>query len=208
MAARTFTVERMQPTEKRAVVASLARAFYDDPLFGYFMPDLITQSRGMLHFMLGAVADAQPFGEVWVARTGGTIASSAVWLPPGAYPRNLQRELMTNLRAGPAYLRTGRRLAGAFRLLGALDRAHHEIEEPHFYLAILGTDPLHQRVGAGAAALRPVLDRCDTEGLHTYLETQKEENLAYYARHSFELVQKVELKGLPPVWTLLRAPRQ
>ena len=49
-----------------------------------------------------------------------------------------------------------------------------------------------------------MLERCDAEGLPAYLETQKEENLAYYARHAFELVQKVEVDGVPPVWTLLR----
>ena len=52
-----------------------------------------------------------------------------------------------------------------------------------------------------------MLERCDTEGLPAYLETQKEENIAYYARHRFDLVQKVDVDGCPPIWTLLRKPR-
>jgi GNAT superfamily N-acetyltransferase len=207
MATRTFEVARMQPGERSAVVGGLARAFYDDPLFGYFMPDPIAQSRGLLSFMGASVTDATPFGEIWVAHTDGKVACSAVWLPPGAYPRGVRRDLLTNLRGSPSFLRTGRRLAGALRLLGALDKAHHEMHEPHYYLAILGTDPLYQRTGAGTAALQPVLDRCDREGVSAYLETQKEENLAYYARHSFDLIQKVDLDGVPPVWTLSRSPR-
>ncbi len=189
------------------MIGALARAFYDDPLFGYFLSDPVAQSKGLLHYMAAAVADAMPFGEIWAARTDGKIACGAVWLPPGAYPRGVRRDLMTNLRGAPAFVRTGRRLAGAFRLLAALDGVHHEVTEPHYYLGILGTDPLFQRSGAGTATLQPVLERCDTEGLHAYLETQKEENLAYYARHSFELVRKVEVEGLPPVWTMLRTPR-
>ena len=68
MATRTFDVDRMQPAERSAVVGGLARAFYDDPLFGYFMPDPIVQSKGLLTFMGAGVADAAPFGEIWVAR--------------------------------------------------------------------------------------------------------------------------------------------
>ena len=127
-----------------------------------------------------------------------------MWLPPGAYPRSLRRELMTYVRTCPTLVHTGKRIGRAFALLSAVDKAHHELHEPHYYLAILGTDPQFQRTGAGTAVLAPVLERCDTEGLPAYLETQKEENIAYYARHRFELVQKIEITGCPPIWTLLR----
>ncbi len=197
----------MQPGDRSAVVGALARAFYDDPLFNYFVPDPISQSKGLLTFMGAGLADAAPFGEAWIARTGGKVACAAVWLPPAAYPRSIRRDLLSNLRGAPTFVRSGRRLAGAMRLLAVLDKAHHEVTEPHYYLNILGTDPLFQRVGAGSAALQPVLERCDGEGLSAYLETQKEENLAYYARHAFELIQKVDVKGVPPIWTMLRRPR-
>ena len=197
----------MTAGEGPSVVAALARAFYDDPLFGYFVPDPVSQCKGLLTFMGASVADAKQFGEIWIARTGGKIACGAVWLPPGAYPRGVRRDLMTNLRALPTFVRSGRRLAGAVRLLAALDKAHHEITEPHYYLGILGTDPLYQRAGAGSATLQPVLDRCDLEGATAYLETQKEENIAYYARHAFDVVQLIDVDGAPPVWTLSRKPR-
>jgi GNAT superfamily N-acetyltransferase len=197
----------MQREERSAVVGALARAFYDDPLFNFFLPDPIRQTRGLLSFMGAGVADAAPFGDVWVAHTDGKVACAAVWLPPGTYPRGTRRDLMTNLRGTPSFVRSGKRLSGAIRLLTALDKAHHAIAVPHYYLAILGSDPLYQRTGAGTAALRPVLQRCDEEGLLAYLETQKEENIAYYVRHAFELVDKVEVAGVPPVWTLSRQPR-
>jgi len=55
--------------------------------------------------------------------------------------------------------------------------------------------------------LGPVLERCDKEKLPAYLETQKEANIAYYARHRFEVVRKLDMPPCPPVWTLLREPR-
>ncbi len=197
----------MQRGDRSAVVAGLARAFYDDPLFEHFVSDPISQSKALLAFMGAGVADAARFGEIWVAHTGGKVACAAVWLPPGAYPRTIRRDLMTNLRGAPTFVRSGRHLPGAVRLLTAVDKAHHELHEPHYYLAILGTDPLFQRIGAGSAALAPVLERCDREGLAAYLETQKEENLSYYARHAFELVQKIDIDGAPPIWTMLRSAR-
>ncbi len=89
----------------------------------------------------------------------------------------------------------------------AVDKAHHEhARDRTSTSAILGTDPQFQRSGAGSAALAPVLERCDTEGLPAYLETQKEANIAYYARHRFDVVQKIEVDGCPPIWTLRRDP--
>jgi GNAT superfamily N-acetyltransferase len=197
----------MQPSEQSAVIGMLGRAFYDDPLFGFFLPDLVQQTRGILSFMGSGVVDAQKYGEVWVAHRDGKVASAAAWLRPGGYPRGFRREAMTILRGTPAFLRAGSRIAASLRLLAEVDKRHHELDQPHWYLGILGSDPLFQRTGAGSAVIQPVLDRCDEEGLDAYLETQKEENLAYYARHAFDDVRVLEVKGVPPIWTLLRKPR-
>jgi GNAT superfamily N-acetyltransferase len=207
MPQRTFDVGRMQAHEQPAVVGAIARAFYEDPLFGFFFPHHVQQTKGVLAFMASGVADAKPFDEIWVARSGESIAAAAVWLPPGGYPRGRRRELLTMARGAPTFAYSGRRIAGALRLTGAVDKAHHELKEPHFYLAILGADPRFQRTGAGSAALQPVLDRCDAEGLPAYLETQQEENLAYYARFAFDVEQKLDVRGAPTIWTLLRKPR-
>jgi len=204
---RQFDVDRLQSSEEPAVIAALSRAFYDDPLFGFFVPHLVKQTKALVSFMRSGVKDASPFNEVWVAHADGKVASAAVWLPPGAYPRGARRDLMTYVRTLPTLFLCGRRLGRAVALLGAVDKAHHEIHEPHYYLGILGSDPQFQRSGAGTAVLAPVLERCDTEGLPAYLETQKEANIAYYARHRFDVVQKIEIEGCPPIWTLLRTPK-
>jgi hypothetical protein len=203
----SFTVERMQPHEQTAVIAALARAFYDDPLFGFFAPNLVRQTKMAMAFMGAGVKDAAPFGETYVAHADGKVAGAAVWLPPGTYPRGVRRDVKQYLRSAPTFAYCGRRVGRALALLSAVDKAHHELQEPHYYLAILGTDPRFQRSGAGTAALAPVLDGCDTQGLPAYLETQKEENLVYYARHRFDVVQKIEVRGCPPIWTLRRDPK-
>jgi hypothetical protein len=203
----SFTIDRMHSHDRAAVVAALARAFYDDPLFRFFAPNPIKQAKMAMSFMSGGVKDAAPFDEIHLARADGRVACAAVWLPPGAYPRGWRRDLESYARSIPSFAYCGRRIGRALALLSAVDKAHHEVVEPHYYLAILGTDPQFQRSGAASAALAPVLDGCDTQGAPAYLETQKEENLAYYARHRFEVVQKIEVRDCPPMWTLRRDPR-
>ena len=61
----------MTPDLQPAVVGALGRAFYDDPLFGFFLPNLVNQTKGVLSFMGAGVADAKPFGEIWVALRDG-----------------------------------------------------------------------------------------------------------------------------------------
>ena len=99
-----------------------------------------------------------------------------------------------------------RRRRVAFRLLQEVDR--HHPPEPHWYLALLATDPTLQGRGMGSDLLGPVLTRCDEEGTIAYTETQKEANVAWYARAGFSLVHEIRLPKSPPVWCLRREPRR
>ena len=84
----------------------------------------------------------------------------------------------------------GDRPAPAARRATAQPSRRVHPHEPHWYLAVLGTDPSFQRTGAGTALLEPVLARVDAEGLPAYLETQKEANLAWYGRFGFDVVER------------------
>ena len=184
----------------QVVTETISLAFHDDPTWSWAFPD---PARRQAHyavfwrFMIGG-AIRYP----WVRMTDGGEAV-AIWIPPGG------TEVAPEDESGYEPLLqelVGSRSGDVLELLARFDAAHPQ-DEPHYYLTLLGTDPLYQRTGAGSAALQPVLDRCDTEGLHAYLETQKEANLAFYARHAFELIAKLEIKGLPPMWTMSRKPR-
>jgi GNAT superfamily N-acetyltransferase len=160
--------------------------------------------RANLTFMHSLVADARGFDEIWVARVGSKVAAVAVWLPPGGYPRGAWRETLGILRDMRSVPRLGSRLRVSIRLQNALQRAHHRVNEPHWYLSLLGADPAFQRSGAGTALLAPILDRCDTDGLPAFLETQKEENVPWYHRFGFEVVEELKVSGCPSMWTMRR----
>jgi GNAT superfamily N-acetyltransferase len=96
-----------------------------------------------------------------------------------------------------------RRRAAA--LLQEVERRHPS--ETHWYLALLATDPGVQGRGIGTALLQPVLARCDTAGIPAYTETQKEENVSWYHRAGFNVIDEVRLPDMPPIWRIWRDPR-
>ena len=89
--------------------------------------------------------------------------------------------------------------------MSALKKNHPK--EPHWYLAGLGTDPVHQRTGVGTALVTPKLEVCDREGLPAYLESSSEGSKRLYLRHGFEVTQELPLPpDGPPVWLMWREP--
>jgi len=201
-----FDVARLRPQDEHAAVVALARAFHDDPLFNFMMPNHLSQARGTLTFMHSLIADAMPFDEVWVARAGDGVVGVAAWLPPGAYPRSAWRDVRKYARDLRSALRLGPRMRSGMRLDRALIEAHARVPEPHWYLSLLATDPSWQRRGVGTALLAPVLERCDDRRELAYLETQKAANVPWYGRHGFDLVEQLSPPDCPSMWLMLRDP--
>jgi GNAT superfamily N-acetyltransferase len=78
--------------------------------------------------------------------------------------------------------------------------------EPHWYLSLLGVDPPRQGLGVGAGLLEHWLDSIDREGLPSYLETDREENVSFYGRAGFSVHVELQVLGAP-VWCMRRPPR-
>jgi GNAT superfamily N-acetyltransferase len=108
---------------------------------------------------------------------------------------------MMQVRIGRLLI-TGQNRRIGLKLLEEVDKVHPS--EPHWYLALLGTDPVMQGRGVGSALLAPAMAQADAEGLPCYLETQKEENLAFYGRQGFDLLHTISVPGSPTVWGMLR----
>ncbi len=70
--------------------------------------------------------------------------------------------------------------------LGELVGARHPGDVPHFYLFLLGA--AEQGRGVGARVMRPVLERCDADGLPAYLESSSTRNVSFYERLGFRVL--------------------
>ncbi len=131
------------------------------------------------------------------------VLAAALWDPPGRQVHT-PREQFAML---PAILRAFRGRLSAGRAVSDLMKANHP-EEPHWYLAVLGTDPSVRGDGFGHALLKSRLERCDAEYAPVYLESSNPDNVPYYQRFGFEVTGEITLPdGGPSLWPMWRRPQ-
>jgi GNAT superfamily N-acetyltransferase len=186
--------------------AVAVRAFDDDPFFSYLFPATAQRHKsvGRLHrsvlHQLGAYATTR------TAYLDGKVVGVAMWVPPKGWPYPVRLQFRQMLSALHAFLPDVGALGRAGPILRAVGHAHPKV--PQWYLQLLMVDPGVQRQGIGGLLQRPTLETCDREGLPAWVETQKEENLAYYGRFGFTVVAEHHtVEGGPSMWSLRRDPK-
>jgi ribosomal protein S18 acetylase RimI-like enzyme len=184
-----------------AMARAMARAFFDDPLISWWLPDEASRlARATRMFEAGYAKVDLRFHEVWT--TDGQ-AGAATWAAPGTWKVGFRQSASVLPATILALRATAPRLV---RTLNALEARHPT--DPHWYLAGLGTDPSRQRTGVGMALMAAGLAHCDDDCLPAYLETQTEANVPYYGRFGFEVVGELDLaRGGPHMWLMRRPPR-
>jgi ribosomal protein S18 acetylase RimI-like enzyme len=196
-------VRRALGSDARDLAVVLARAFEDDPVWSWMLPDETTR-RGRLGIVFDTLVRHVHLrnGGAELAALDGPTGSVALWDPPGQW--RLSFDVL--LRQMPAFLRGfGTRLPAAFAALTTVER--HHPGEPHWYLSYLGTDPVVQGRGLGGALMRSRLDRCDREGTTAYLESSKESNIPFYENFGFRVTREISMpRYCPPVWAMWRDP--
>ena len=195
------TVRAARAQDSAVLARVLAEAFYDDPVCIWFVPQHGLRRRRLERFfqLVSVERVALPHGEV---RTSDDGAGAALWMPPGS----TDTSMLDELRLLPRIVRaTGRGTRRVLRGVAAMDAVHPH--EPHWYLPLLGVLPSRQGQGIGSALLRPVLERCDAEGVPAYLEATSPRNRELYLRHGFEVRDVITLPdGGPPLWLMWREP--
>lgn len=182
------------------VASTLARAFDDDPIMTWFFPDEAKRCQRLPRFMAALTrVSSLPHGHVY---TTDGWTGAALWNPPGTWQTSLLGQFRLFL---PLAGLLGTRLPTLARAFTLIER--HHPREPHWYLLMLGTEPELQGRGIGSALMAPILERCDREGVPAYLESSKERNIPFYARHGFEVTSQMDLPGGPSMWPMWRDPR-
>ena len=184
-----------------------ARSFYDDPFFIHLSDEPRLRARGLAVYMRShLVALGDTAVSTGARNRAGILVGVCVWQRPGTYPLPVShqvREMGGSLRAllpRPASLVTG------LRYTMAIDKVRPGSE--HWYLCLLAVDPMVWRRGVGTSLLEPSLESNDADGLPCYVETQKEDNLAFYRRFGFEETERLTPSpGGPPLFTMTRPAR-
>jgi ribosomal protein S18 acetylase RimI-like enzyme len=193
-----------QKADVRALARTLGRAFYDDPVMKWMLPDDGRRAKGLPrifagitrhHFLAGGGAE--------VAQGSDDLCAAALWDPPGRWRHSSAEELLIV----PSFVLATGGLPTRGRRLSELMKAHHPVE-PHWYLAVIGSDPSVRGDGFGWALMQSRLDRVDAEHAPAYLESSNPDNIPYYQRFGFAITGEIDLPDDgPTVVPMWREPR-
>jgi ribosomal protein S18 acetylase RimI-like enzyme len=195
------TIRRATAQDIPVLAGVLSRAFMDDPVASWaWRPDTL-RPAALERFQATRMRQLIAHEEVWCSEDR---TCAALWAPPGHWHSTLRE----TAQLVPSFLRPSLFARLPLIALGweKLERAHPR-EPAHFYLAVLGTDPAAQGRGLGSAVLRGVLDQCDRDRVGAFLESSKESNIAFYARHGFRVTEEIRLLRGPTMWKMWRDPR-
>jgi ribosomal protein S18 acetylase RimI-like enzyme len=197
----------VEPTIRRATANDLprlrqmlVRAFLDDPVAVWSCGSEAPRIRMLECLYRARLRQLLVHREIW---TTPELSSAALWVPPGRWKTTLRQDAA--LARGLLHPRLLVRLPLLAVGLGGVQRRHPRTP-PHWYLSLLGTDPDARGLGLGSAVLRPVLEQCDRDGVCVYLESSKERNIDFYARHGFRVTGELRLPRGPWMWPMWREP--
>jgi GNAT superfamily N-acetyltransferase len=186
--------------ERDAAVGVLARGMRDNPLhvaaFGDDPDHRVAQLTGMFSTVLGMQPDALRADE------GGTIVGtcglgSGEPCALGAFA-GIPRDEFPPMTDDAAELD---RLHEWLTTWGGRDPA-----EPHLHLGPIAADAGRQREGIGTEMMGVFCAMADRDGLLSYLETDKPENVPFYEKFGFRTVGEAQVIGVPN-WFMRRRPR-
>jgi len=200
-------VIQMKPEMKKSAARVVAAAFYNYPSLSFYFPDPKKRMRRLVWYMEKVLNCALIYGEVLVTRD---VSGVLFVLPPG-HTKLTQWEFIQN---GFLPLPFVMGLANYLKS----DKCEKFIADTqskllngreHYYLWGLAADPAKQRTGAGTALLELLIAKADSENMPIYLETHKEQNVAYYERTGFKLIHTDTIPGHGlDFWCMLREPGQ
>ncbi|MFF3426987.1 GNAT family N-acetyltransferase [Streptomyces sp. NPDC002602] len=192
-------IRQADRSDRDAVARLLDLAFRDDPVSGWVFPD--PEHRAAVHGkFLGVFVDvALDDGRIDYATDG---SAAALWLRIPAGEPEGEDEVPARMRAvaDPDNERC--------ELVGRLTGEVHPTSEEHEYLLMIAVAPDRQGEGLGTELMRPVLERCDREGLPAYLEASSERSKGLYERLGWESTgTSVRLPEGPLMWPMWRKPQ-
>jgi len=188
--------------DRELVVRLLDEAFQEDPVSNWVFPG--EEYRRTTHHRLMAAFTDIVFaeGRIDIAEDG---AACALWM---SVPAGEHTDAEGDADDGPVQLRAAVDPENErVELIGRLTQDIHPADRAHEYLWMIGVAPGRQGEGLGAALIGHVLDRCDREGLHAYLEASSARSRALYERLGFALIGRpLDLPDGPQMWPMWREP--
>jgi ribosomal protein S18 acetylase RimI-like enzyme len=190
-------VKTATESDESRVIDALKLAFAADPAVRWVWPD---PHKYLSYFSSFARAFG---GEAFANKSAhyvGNYSGVALWLPPNVQPDIDQLVALLQSSGSDEAKKDSPEI---FEKMGG-----YHPNEPHWYLPLLGVDPLHHGKGLGSALLQHTLVMCDQDNKYAYLESSNPRNIPLYERHGFELLGTVQVNTSPSIFPMLRKPRK
>ncbi len=190
------TIRTTTARDEPSVIDTVVLAFSADPVARWSWPGSHQYLSSMPAFIRAFAGGAFAHSRAYCS---DDYAGAALWLPPGVHSDDAALgEIIQNTISG----------AILDDFLAVFDQmAKYHPKEPHWYLPMIGVDPLHQGRGYGSAILSHALQHCDAEHMPAYLESTNPRNMTLYQRHGFKALVTIQVGASPPVVPMLREPR-
>ena len=194
---------RLTKSQIKPSAEMIARALQDDPLITYLIPNS-TERKNKSHILFeGMIRYGVLYGEVYA--TSSNLEGVAVWIPSEKVDFTMWRLI----RSGFLSILFGLGRKAISRMLSfadyttSLHKSHAPF--PHWYLFVIGVDPIFQGKGYASKLLRPMFARIDQEHFPCYVETENEKNISFYQHFGFKVVEEGTIPETnTPHWAMLR----
>ena len=181
----------------------IGRAFQNDPIWIYVFPDASKRERYLKYVFQFIVRYGYRYGEVYA--TSDKLEGIIAWLPPNEIHRSIIKQIRC---MSPSFLfRIGKTMIKKYIPIDNYNDLAHKRHAPfpHWYLQIIGVEPIHQKKGFGSILINTMIERLDIEKLPIYLDTNTEYNVNFYKSLGFRvleesLIPNIEIKQ----WCMLK----
>ena len=196
-----------RPGDHAAIVAVLTRAFHDDPGAMFIEPDELLRDAAM-----GAMFDAFVTASLAEATTmqaiGDPLAGIAIWFGPDAHGPS-EAALLAAASVDGAPTRSDAARVRSEAMLGEMRALHRRVmgDEPHLRLDFLAVDPAAQGKGIGSRLVAAGNRAADERGLPVYLDTFTLQDVRFYERRGYRVLEEHPMASTPyVVWAMRREP--
>ncbi len=196
------SVPTLTPDAKARLAEAAARAFLDDPLTAWLIPDPAQRLKRQARYFRGVITFSDRYARLY---TRPQFDAAAMWYQPSPRRFTTWQVLRSGMLWAPLSLGfTGMRRMTQLDSLSS-DLWKRFVPGPHWYLMFLFTDPSVQGQGIGTSLLKHGFEQADAARLPCHLETMTERDVQFYTKRGFRIVWDGRLPADGPrMWTMLR----
>ena len=195
----------LKPEQIKQAAKVVAGSFFNYPSLMFYFPKPGHRARWLKWYMERVLNTALMYGEVLATQD---LSGVLFALPPGRTRLGNREYLKAGFLMAPLVIGL-RHYPNVSECEDFLADTQEKLlaGRPHYYLWGLSVDPEKQKTGSGTALLKFLLQKADEEKMPVYLETHKEQNVAYYENRGFRLIHTdiVPKHGLD-FWCMLHEP--